>query len=71
MGGASALYSATDKVVLDIEETQVKTQTTNQGNYLMEHDSNYIAGSCFHIKIYWIFARGPSILRNVVTRLQT
>jgi hypothetical protein len=38
---------------------------------LMEHDSNYIAGSCFHIKIYWIFARGPSISRNVVTRLQT
>ena len=27
------------------------------GTYLMEHDRYYVAGSCFHIRIFWIFAR--------------
>lgn len=39
------------------------------GLYLMEHDTAYIVDRCFHMKIYWIFARGPTVQENVVKRL--
>jgi hypothetical protein len=35
----------------------------------MEHDNAYLCGNCFHIKFSWIFARGPSMKQNVVSRL--
>ncbi len=39
------------------------------GLYLMEHDTCYVVDRCFHIKIHWIFARGPTVQENVVKRI--
>jgi len=38
----------------------------NFGYYWMEHDLYYVTGRCFKFKIYWLFARGPSLKSNVV-----
>ena len=37
--------------------------------YLLEHDSEYATGLCFHIVISWIFAPGPKMLERVVRPL--
>ena len=42
--------------VVNIEQDEM-----NLGQYLLQHDLNYLCGQCFHIKIYWIFARGPAM----------
>lgn len=35
----------------------------------MEHDTSFISERCFHMKLYWIFARGTTVQENVVKRL--
>ena len=47
----------------------LEQEDVSLGLYLMEHDSSYVVDRCFHMKIYWIFARGPTIQENVVKRL--
>lgn len=47
----------------------IEQEDESLGYYLMEHDRVYVVNKCFHLKIYWIFARGPTVLENVVKRL--
>lgn len=63
-GGHSRYNKQIGQTVVHIEQDELSL-----GLYLMEHDMDYIAGSCFHLKIYWIFARGPALKQNVVSRL--
>ena len=44
------------KTVVHIEHEDISL-----GLYLMEHDTVYIVDHCFHMKIYWIYARGPTV----------
>ena len=41
----------------------------DSGEYLLEHDANYITRACFHIKYYWLFVRGPVMNEVVIRRL--
>jgi hypothetical protein len=49
----------------------IEQDDAHYGFYLMEFDKEYVSRSCFHIQIYWIFARGHSLKQNVVHRLTT
>ena len=35
---------------------------------MLEHDSTYTTGACFHLKFSWIFARGPEMQERVIKR---
>jgi hypothetical protein len=63
-GGKEWKLVETAKTVVHIEEEDMSL-----GLYLMEHDTTYIVDRCFHIKIYWIYARGPTVQERIVKRL--
>jgi hypothetical protein len=48
-----------------VEQTKtvvhIEHEDMSLGLYLMEHDTVYIVDRCFHMKIYWIYARGPTV----------
>ena len=49
--------------------SKVHINDSNDDFFLLEHDSDYVLGSCFHMTISWIFAPGPKMLEMVVKPL--
>jgi hypothetical protein len=45
------------------------TSSSPKDFYMIEHDSEYASGLCFHVVISWIFAPGPKLLDRVVKPL--
>lgn len=45
----------------DIATAFIEQDGACLGKYLMEHDRYYIVGSCFHIRLFWIQARSPTV----------
>ena len=56
------LSDTTEQTIVVIEENDEE-----QGQYLLEHDKYYLVGKCFHIKLYWFFARGTIMFEKVKT----
>ena len=52
-----------------MSSSEVHLDNSSDDFFLLEHDSDYVLGLCFHLVISWIFAPGPKMLEMVLKPL--